>query len=308
MSTSTYTAETNHPDPAGRADRPPIVVGVDGSEGAGRAVRWAADEAARRRVPLRIVHVVDRSPYDLPEYPTGEWPLRLGRHGWQVLAEAERIAREHRPDAEVTVELLHGSPARVLRSQAHRDAGIVLGSRGLGGFTGALLGSVSDHVAGHASCPVVVVRPGASARSEAGAAHREIVVGVDGSPECEPALDYAFEEARLRGCVLRAVYGWQLPVHAFAPEAVYDMDEIRRAQYRVMQEQVESWHAKYPEVPVVQDARSAHPVDALVQASRKAELTVVGSHGRGVLGSAMLGSVSRGLLHHAHGPVAVVRS
>ncbi|MEV0391382.1 universal stress protein [Nonomuraea sp. NPDC050643] len=136
----------------------------------------------------------------------------------------------------------------------------------------------------------------------------EVVVGVDDAPECEPALAYAFGQAKLRGATLRAVHAWQLPVHAFAPEAAYDMDEVRAAQHQVVRDRVEALRATYPEVRLIEDIPAAHPVDALTDASERADLLVVGSHRGGALGSLLLGSVSRGVPHHAHRPVAVVRA
>ncbi|MGW6505759.1 universal stress protein, partial [Nonomuraea angiospora] len=158
------------------------------------------------------------------------------------------------------------------------------------------------HVAGHVPCPVVVVR---GARRPV---FQEVVVGVDDSPQCEPALAYAFEQAKLRGSTLRVVHAWQLPVHAFAPEIAYDMDEIRTAQHQLVRDRVKIFSDDHPEVKVVEDVQSAHPVEALTDASERADLLVVGSHGRGAVGSMLLGSVSRGVLHHAHCPVAVVRA
>ncbi|MFF0575433.1 universal stress protein [Streptosporangium saharense] len=279
-----------------------VVVAVDGSAGANVAVEWAADDALRRHAPLRIVHVVERGPYDIPRFSAPEWPGPLVLNGRKVLDEAERVARSRQPSVEVGTELIEGEPVRTLSERAATAVEVVLGSRGLGGFTGALLGSVSTRVAVHAHGPVVVVRP------ESGQTRREVVVGVDDDPHCEPALAYAFEQAALRGGTLRAVHAWQLPVHAFAPEIVYDMDEIRRAQFRVVRDRVGAWQEKFPEVTVLEDVQSAHPVDALVDASAVADLVVVGSHGRGAVASALLGSVSRGVLHHAHCPVAVVRA
>lgn len=288
---------------SGTQDAPsPIVVAVDGSAEAERAVCWAADDAFRRRLPLRIVHVVERGPYDIPRFSAPEWPGSLVASGRKVLTVAERAARERRPSVEVTIELVEGTTVGVLRDQAAGAAEIVLGSRGLGGFTGALMGSVSTYVATHTHGPVIVVRPGGEE------ARGEIVVGVDDSPQSEPALAYAFEQARLRGAVLRAVHAWQLPVHAFAPEISYDMDEIRQAQHRVVSQRLGAWQEKFPEVTVVEDVQSAHPVDALTDASARADLVVVGSRGMSSVGAALLGSVSRGVLHHAHCPVAVVRS
>ncbi|MBD3143700.1 universal stress protein [Microbispora bryophytorum] len=279
----------------------PIVVGTDGSPAATAAVRWAADDAARRGCPLRFVSVVDHWAYGIPKFPvSGGDPLTA--HAERALSAAEAVARERQPDVEISTEIIEGIPSRVLRDKAKEAVEIVLGSRGFGGFAGLVIGSVSTHVAGQARCPVVVVRPGWT--GERG----EIVVGVDDSPECEPALAYAFEQARAHGDTLRAMHAWHLPAHPLAPEITYDVDEVREAHQRVTREKLSDPWRRYPEVPVRSEIAYGHPVDALVQASRASGLLVVGSHGRGAVGSAMLGSVSRGVLHHAECPVAVVRS
>ncbi|MET7332295.1 universal stress protein [Nonomuraea sp. NPDC005650] len=280
-----------------------IIVGVDGSVTSRAAVEWAADDAFRMRMPLRIVHAVDLLPYQIGRYPNAALPDVLQHEGRRILSEAEALVHERQPTVEVTSQDVEGSPTAVLRQQAEGAAEIVVGSRGLGGFAGALLGSVSMNVAGHVRCPVVVVPEGHRP------VHGEVVAGVDDSAECEPALAYAFEQAKLRGGALRVVHAWQLPVHAFAPEiSGYDMDEVRTAQHQVVRDRVAIFSEDYPEVKVLEDVQSAHPVNALTDASERADLLVVGSHGRGALGSMLLGSVSRGVLHHAHCPVAVVRA
>ncbi|MEV1178324.1 universal stress protein [Nonomuraea sp. NPDC049784] len=279
-----------------------IIVGVDGSVAARAAVEWAAGDAFRMRVPLRIVHAVDRSPYQIGKYPNAALPDVLLGEGHRILREAQALVRERRPTVEVETRDIEGTPAEVLREQAEDATEIVVGSRGLGGFAGALLGSVSMHVAGHVHCPVVVVR------GEHRPTYGQVVVGVDDSLECEPALAYAFEQAKLRGSALRVVHAWQLPVHAFAPEASYDMDEVRTAQHQVVRDRMATFSQDYPQVKLVEDVQSADPVNALTDASERADLLVVGSHGRGALGSMLLGSVSRGILHHARCPVAVVRA
>ncbi|MET8336337.1 universal stress protein [Streptosporangium canum] len=279
-----------------------ITAATDGSPAAMAAMEWAADDAARRGLPLRIVHVVDRWPYGVAAFPPPDWAEHAARAGEQVLAEAIAVATKYRPDVRVTTELIEGSPAKVLREQAGTATELVIGSRGLGGFTGALLGSMVLHVAGHVPGTVVVVR------ADADRPHGEIVVGVDGSAECEPALAYAFEQARLRGCALRAVHAWQRPVYGLIPEIPADIEGVHRFHQRMVRDKLGTWREKFPEVEVVEDVRSAHPVEALTEASDRAALVVVGSRGVGAVGSVLLGSVSRGVLHHAHGPVAVVHS
>ncbi|MEO3863292.1 universal stress protein [Acrocarpospora sp. B8E8] len=278
-----------------------IVVGVDGSPVSLAAVEWATDDAVRARVPLRIVFVLDRYPYEIAKFPNPDLDDQLARNAARILDKAEQTARARHQGIAVTTKVIEGRPAEALREQAAGAAELVVGTRGMGGFAGAVVGSVSMHVAGHAPGPVVVVRrlPEVS--------HGEVVVGLDDSPACQPALAYAFEQARLRGCAVRALHAWQVPVHAFAPEISYDMDEIRTAQYAVAAGQLDRWREEYPDVKVIEDIRCAHPVEALVEASSGADLLVVGSHGHGAIGSVLLGSVSRGVLRHAQCPVAVVR-
>ncbi|MEU5868255.1 MULTISPECIES: universal stress protein [unclassified Nonomuraea] len=276
-----------------------IVVGADGSAPGAAAVEWAADDAARTGAELRIVHALDRQPYAVtrfPDYGQGNYLLVAAS---RVLEAAEAVARARQPSLRTRAEVVEGTPAAVLQEQARQADELVIGNRGLGGFAGALLGSVTVHVAGHAACPVVVVR--AEGREPVG----EIAVGVDGSGTCEPAIGYAFEQARLRGATLRLVHAWQLPVHAFAPEIAYDLDEVRAAQHETVRGRTAGWRERCPDVNVIEDVQSAHPVEALTGVP--CDLVVVGSHGRGTFGSLLLGSVSRGVLHHARCPVAVVR-
>ncbi|GAA2355138.1 universal stress protein [Nonomuraea africana] len=279
-----------------------ILVGTDGSEAARAAVEWAADDARRTGASLRVVHAVDRWPYQIAGFPPVEGPDTVTRNSEKVLEMAVVWARARWPDVEVATEIIDGPPAAVLREQGRDAAEIVVGSRGLGGFAGALLGSVSMHVAGHARCPVVVVRPGQVE------VHGEIVVGVDESRECEPALAYAFEQARLRDCLLRVLYAWRTPRLAFATESLAYTDQARAAHRKLLIDRIAAFETSYPQVTAVEQIRHAHPVDALTDASATADLVVVGSHGRGAMTSAVLGSVSRGVLHHARCAVAVVRS
>lgn len=279
-----------------------IVVGVDGSAAARAAVEWAADDAVRMRLPLRIVHALERWPYEISKFPPAGYDDAQSRAARQALDEAAAAARARQPELEPECLTIEGQPAKVLIEQAKQAYEIVLGRRGLGGFAGALLGSVSTHVAGQAQCPVVVVR------AEQGPVRGEIVVGVDDSAECEPALGYAFDQARLRGSRLRAIHAWRLPSYTYTPGVAYDLDELRAAQHKVVTERLAAFRQKHPDVEVIEDVHHAHPVDALTSATASADLVVVGSHGLGGMLSAVLGSVSRGVLHHARCAVAVVRA
>ncbi|MEV0354150.1 universal stress protein, partial [Nonomuraea sp. NPDC050680] len=124
---------------------------------------------------------------------------------------------------------------------------------------------------------------------------------------CEPALAYAFRQAQLRGAALRVVHAWQ-PVHVFASGVPYDMDDVRNAQHQIVHDRVATFTKEYPQVTVVEDVQPAQPVEVLADASARADLLVVGSHGHGTVGALLLGSVSRGVLHHTRCPVAVVHA
>lgn len=264
-----------------------IVVGVDGSVAARAAVAWAANDAFRTHQPLRLVHAVDRQPYQIPRFPEPGVPDPLLTTGKKALDEAVALVRERQPGVEVVALLEEGPPATILREQAGSATELVMGSRGLGPVAGALLGSVSDQVAGHADAPVVVVQ--ARRRPVYG----RVVVGVDDAPECLPALGYAFEQATLRGAEL-------LVVHAGRDDRAEREAMVRRL--------LEPYTRRYSDVAVTGDVRPAAPAEALTAASEEADLLVVGSRGRRGVTSALLGSVSRGVLHHARCTVAVVRA
>ncbi|GAT71028.1 universal stress protein UspA [Planomonospora sphaerica] len=274
-----------------------IVAGTDGSAVADEAVCWAVDDAARRGAPLRIVHAVEAWPYGASGFSasgTADFAVRAGE---RMLTEAARAAADRRPDAVVTTELVEGAPAAVLRDQATAAAELVVGSHGVSAVTGALLGSVPAGVAGHVDGAVVVVRPSMADP------YGGIVVGVGDSEECEPALAFAFEQARLRGCPLRAVHARRTPSRVSEPGPDRTEDEAPRA----VADRLAAWRERFPTVAVTQDMACAPPAAALVDASGRAALLVVGSRGLGAVGSLILGSVSRQVLHHARCPVAVVR-
>lgn len=135
-----------------------IIVGVDGSDPSASALRWAADEARRRGVGLHVVTcwnypVVAWGPYQPPM--SGEEVAAAAREVAQT--EIEKVLGADGKDLDVTFELLEGAPSLRLLELDHIGEMIVVGSRGHGGFAGLLLGSVSQHLAEHAHCPVVII-------------------------------------------------------------------------------------------------------------------------------------------------------
>ncbi|MEU9836460.1 universal stress protein [Streptosporangium sp. NPDC048047] len=281
-----------------------VLVGTDGSAPARAAVRWAADDAVRRGWALRIVHVCEPWTYDLPLQTPPGFRDSMAEYCRGMLESAADLAREHAPQLEVDAVLEPGRIVEVLRREAADAREVVVGSRGLGGFTGMLLGSVSLALAGHVNASVVVVK-GEPREQPAG----EVVVGFDGSAHSVAALEYAFEDAARRGARLHAVHTWQMPVVGPGATAYTPLiEEIAASERHIIKDALAPWRDKYPQVEVTETVVCGHPVAVIRDASRNADLVVVGSRGLGRAGSALLGSVSHGVLHHSHCPVAVVRA
>ncbi len=277
----------------------PVVVGVDGSASAYRAVEWAAGEAHRRGVGLRLVRAFS---WTTADHPTG-WVARYRDEMLDVsrrqVARAVRVAADTRPDVEAESQVEIGAPIEVLSSEARRAQLLVLGDRGLGEVAGLVLGSVAVSLAASGACPVVVVR------GERAGADGPVVVGVDGSPVSEAALAFAFDAAAARGVDLVAVHAWS-PT-AIDEELASLVEWDASAESAVLAERLAGWGQKYPQVAVRRTVVRDGAVRALVTASAGAQLVVVGSRGRGNAAGLLLGSVSHGVLHGAHCPVAVVR-
>ncbi|MFC4059257.1 universal stress protein [Planomonospora corallina] len=278
-----------------------ILVGVDGSRAGLDAVGWAVREAELRKTGLRIVHVMPAWAYemaeDAPHAGVGTWM----RNGAAEMLEqgVERARQEDRP-VEVESRILPGDPRLALIEAAEEAELLVVGSHGLGGFRGMLLGSVALGVAGHTACPVAVVR---SLPAERGG---RVVVGVDGSPGGAEAVELAFAEASLRGAELHAVHAWSGPVIEGAPRLLAPAEVAEGEEQRVLAESLAGRRERHPDVKVVEEVTHGHPVDVLKEASTEADLLVVGSRGRGDLTGLLLGSVSHSLLHHAACPLVIV--
>jgi nucleotide-binding universal stress UspA family protein len=285
----------------------PIVVGVDGSESALQAVRWAAQEAHRRRVPLRLVNAFGwTTGHHLGDPGLGtDYRTVLLQNARDEVAAAVAAAAGVAPELAIEQEVVTGFPVAVLNAEAARAQLVVLGDRGLGGFTGLLVGSVAVALSAHAPCPVVVVRgptPGAPPPLEG-----PVVVGIDGSPTSEAALAFAFEAADLRGVPLLAVHTWTDYQIESTMVAVLEGDAIDADEHRLLAERLAGWGEKYPDVRVQRLVTRYRPARTLLEQSAHAQLVVVGSRGRGGFAGMLLGSVSHAMLHHAGCPVAVVR-
>jgi nucleotide-binding universal stress UspA family protein len=284
----------------------PVVVGVDGSESARDAVRWAAGEAALRRAPLRVVLAFAPVPAGHVGNPGLGTAYRhtMREAARTVLDAAVELARQVAPDVTVESELYQGFPVPVLLDESDHAQLTVVGSRGLGGFTGLLVGSVAGSLAARGGSPVLVVR-GTTRQGEPD--ERPVVVGVDGSPTSEAAVALAFEEASLRRAPLVAVHTWLDDMLEPSLAPVIDWESLESEERALLAQRLAGWSEKYPDVEVRRLVERDRPARALLAETAQAQLVVVGSRGRGNATGLLLGSVSLALLHHAHCPVLVAR-
>lgn len=280
----------------------PIVVGVDGSDEALEATRWAAAEAIRREAPVLLVAAVPWTsfralgPIAMEAADSREMAFRAARENVERAAVA---AARTLPRDRIAYDVRDGTPAAVLTTQSEHAALLVVGDRGRGGFAGLLVGSTAVSVSAAARCPVIVVR------GEVGPEGAPVILGVSGSPDGDAAAGFAFEQAAERSVPLVALRAWSDEVPGPAA-AFLDRDEIERHENAALGEALTPWQRKFPRVEVRPRLVLDRPAAALVTASVDAQLVVVGSHGHGERVGTLLGSVSRSVVHHAHCPVAVL--
>lgn len=288
----------------------PIVVGVDDSSTARKALEWASAEAEDMDRPLHIVHGFLWPLMSIPSGPMYGGPPRAGLQAAaeQVLADAEERARTIAPGVKITTELVVAGAEAALLSQAHDAELLVVGSRGLGEFGSVLLGSVGVALASHAPCPVVVVRSRPRDRVVSSLTTGRIVVGVDGSDSSSDAFRFAVQTAARRHAIVTAVVAQTdsnpTTARRTGSDANYGVGDngsqlLDEARY----------HTRHDFSEVVIDVKMVrgHPGEALIRESTDADLMVVGSRGLGGFRGLLLGSVSQALLLHAECPVAVVR-
>lgn len=317
-------SEAYRPGTSGHSSGRGIVVGVDGSDQSLCALVWAAREAERRRTPLHVV-----TAYTIPVFAASSMDAGYAtvddavvREGAQAVLD-QAISKVAAHTIEIVPRVETGDAAGVLLDLSADAELMVVGSRGRGGFVGRLLGSVSSALPAHAKCPTVVVPLYCAPRlDEAGVAppktkgeqslradevEKVVVVGVDGSEQARMASLVAAEQALAWGLPLRVVCS--LPPFtgslAWMPTPV-----DREALHAEIMEQLnagKAWlQSHFPKVNISVELLDGPPVEVLIEASRRAELVVLGTRGRGGFAGMLLGSTSQGVLHHAKGPVLVV--
>ena len=277
-----------------------VLVGFDGSPASECALRWAAEEARLRRMPLTVCHAW-HWPYPVP--PSGPAALETVRKmGQHILDKGVLIAREAAPQTVVRGRLAAGPAPAVLVIRSENAALALVGTHRQGGFADLVAGSSAVQLPSYAHCPVIVVR-NAPDRS------RPVVVGVDGSAASEAALAFGLEEAALRGQPLRAVHGcWEPEAIASAEMGMLaDPEELRMMAGSMLERTVSPWREKYPYVDADTSLIMRTPRHALLEAATGAGLLVLGGRGRSGVAGLRLGAVSSAMLQHAPCSVAIVR-
>jgi len=289
-----------------QANKHGILVAVDGSPECDAAVSWAAREAELRELPITLAHVV------VPVVTT--WPVRSLQtefNEWQednarqVLEQGQKMLRSTLGDSElpnVRTEVLHDYAVPELVKTSKQAQMLVVGSRGMGAFGRAVLGSVSSGVVHHARCPVAILHADEAQSPD----HTSpVLLGIDGSPASEGATSLAFDEASRRKVDLVALHAWS-DVGVF-PILGMDWRKYEVEGDMVLAERLAGWQEQYPDVHVRRRIVCDRPARWLIEESQQAQLVVVGSHGRGGFANMLLGSVGTSVAEAAEAPVIVVR-
>ncbi|MGW7409978.1 universal stress protein [Streptomyces sp. NPDC054833] len=290
----------------------PVVVGLDGSRESLAAAEWAAGEAFRRGLPLRLVHAWEGLSPDASSLPELEAPRYWAR---RILREAMDQLNERHPQVYLSAEQIARPAADALVTAGAEGELLVLGSRAFSGLGGFMAGSVALATVAHVTRPVVLVRADRAAeddhvldeegRPSARTPYRDVVVGVDTAQPCEELLAFALKSAALRSAPLRVVHTWQVPYAQSA--AVARMSTVaRQAAERALDAMLRPWREKYPTVKIQELVENGRPAQLLLDASQDAGLLVVGRRIRPATLGTHTGPVAHAVMHHVHCPVAVV--
>jgi len=283
-----------------------IIVGVDGSDDSDRALRWGAEESARERRPLVVVTAAGIDQVGAVTWagagtyvvPVADLIAQVRTVAQDAAADVQRL----RPGLRVTAHAATGDPREALAQLSRNARVVVVGSRGRGAVRSRLLGSVSASVARHAHSPVVVCRP-----DSPGIVRKGVLVGVAGTAEEQPVLDFAFQHASMRGLPLTVLHSYSGVLasvdHAHPVRSDLELLEDQRL---LLAESVAGYREKYPEVALDLDLARGFAQETLAGDSEHWNLIVVGQHPTDSVGRMLSATVATGVIEHARTTVAVV--
>lgn len=282
-----------------------IVVGVDPSPAGRQALDWAVRECLARGAALTVLRAWQTPAfgfYYAIEPAISDGPPLAQSEAQRVADDELKLALERVPGGDgldAHASAVMGPAAHVLVDAAQDASMVVVGSRGLGALSRAVLGSVSSSVLHHAGCPVAVIPERAEVRQ---VQPPRVLVGIDHSPASQAALRYAVEHARRHGAVLVPVFVHE-PVVAAAGQSLSGLEGSERASLEAT-----AAAAGAGDLVVEPEVCTGHAGEVLYQLARPQDVLVTGSRGRGGFAGLLLGSTSTSVAQHATSPVVVVRS
>jgi nucleotide-binding universal stress UspA family protein len=282
-----------------------IVVGVDGSQSANRALEWAVDQAVGEHRALTLAHATPSMETMLLDW-AGDGDPRVGdairANGHDLLDQARGAVALRAPDLEVRDVLRVADPRELLFALSEDAAMVVLGSRGRGPVRSLLLGSVGVALSRHARCPVIIHRP-----SNPGKVRHGILAGIDRSERSQAVLEFAFAQASLRALPLKVLHSfWGVQGAVGAPGWVDVHSREFDEQRLLIAELVFGMAEKFPDVRAEIELTRGYAGDCLVREGARMNLIVVGAHHRSTVSDILPGSVATAVLERATCPVAVV--
>ncbi|HSP76689.1 MAG TPA: universal stress protein [Cryobacterium sp.] len=279
-----------------------VIVAIDGGAASKAALEWALERVVTlERIQGTPVSLELTTVVELGWYPSEGSDYSSQPAYERALAEAVRRVEQVAPSCRKTSYIRHGVPVDELaRASATADL-LVVGTKKTGVLAGTVFGTLPLRLAAHARCPLVVVpvnwEPGGG----------RIVVGMEDDVTALVAVDFAAREAERFHLPLDIVHSWMIPTTvAVEYGAVLPYEEMRDAHARILSGATRRVRDAHPGLHITEVLEQGTAASALVGASRAASLVVVGTHGRGAVGSLFLGSVSHDVLMNLPCPVAVV--
>lgn len=268
----------------GKSTPSSVVAGIDGSETAIQAARWAVEEAITLNVPLRLVYVTKATHPSSDDY---EHDVRQGK---AALHQAQNAIESIGRPVRVETAIITGPPSAALIAESQHAGMICVGTVGIDRYARSILGSTATDLAEKAHCPVAIIRP-----QEDDESRRQdinwIVVAVSYDPTRETVVEKALQEARLRGAPVLAV-GESRTIHG-SGEGLDD--------------EVGQWRQRYPDVHIYPVAEKADLASFLRHCDERLQLVVIGGSEADQLAH-IVGPAGHSVFHHAKVSVLVVRN